>query len=223
MREEEEKREVGKILTMCKEAVRKEVEEVKNKYEEMVSEKDRRINELQRELEEEINGRRKEYEEIRMEIVEQRKLMKSLHMQKEKMKEDMNRKIENERKKTDTDSKNWRKVEEIVRFERRRTIDEVGRIWLEIEGIKEEREMEKIQNEKEGKEKEEHEKAKQEQLEELRKERSKDLDDFVRKDEWMESKGKMWEQHLIVRRSLCVLCELWQPGLVKTLELWKPG
>ena len=58
-REKEEKREVGKILSMCKEAVRKEVEEVKNKYEEMVSEKDRRINELQRELEEEINGRRK--------------------------------------------------------------------------------------------------------------------------------------------------------------------
>ena len=76
------------------------------------------------------------------------------------MEEEMNRKIEDERKKTETDSKNWRKVEEIVRFERRRTIDEVGRIWLEIEGIKEEREMEKIQNEKDGKEKEEREKSK---------------------------------------------------------------
>ena len=61
------------------------------------------------------------------------------------MEDEKNRKIEKERKKTDTDSKNWRKVEEIVRFERRRTIDEVGRTLLEVEGIKEERVLEKIQ------------------------------------------------------------------------------
>ena len=133
-------------------------------------------------------------------------------------------KIVNERKKTDTDSKNWRKVEEIVRFERRRTIDEVGRIWVEVEGIKEERGIEKSQKEKEGKEKEEHEKTIKEQFDELRKERSKDLDDYVRKGEWMESKGKMWEQHLNVRRALCALSELWQPGLAEKLgELWQPG
>ena len=54
----------------------------------------------------------------------------------------------------------------------------------------------------------EYEKAREKQLEEIRKERSSELDDFVRKSEWKESKAKLWEEHKIVRTVLCALCEL---------------
>ena len=45
----------------------------------------------------------------------------------------MNRKIENERKQTDTDSSIWSKLEEIVRYERRRNKEDVGKIWMNLE------------------------------------------------------------------------------------------
>ena len=63
-----------------------------------------------------------------------------------------------------------------------------------MKGIKEERTKEKILKEEEGEKIEkEREITRQKQLEEIRKERSRELEDFVRKGEWMESKGKMWE------------------------------
>ena len=85
-REKEIEREVSRISSVFKETAKKEIEEVTTKWKEIVSEKDRRITELERGLEEEIN-RRNEREEIRKEILEQKKIMKSLQVQKENMEE----------------------------------------------------------------------------------------------------------------------------------------
>jgi len=197
-RESEEKdveRRIGGILSVIKEAVVKELEEVTNKWKEVVLEKDKIIAVLQKELEEEINGRRSECEEIRKEMIEQRKLIEEeVEKERQKIDEEVNKRIENERNKTEIYAKNWRKVEEIVGYDRRRNKEEVVKIWLEMKGIKEERTREKILKEEEGEKIEkEREITRQKQLEEIRKERSRELEDFVRKGEWMESKGKMWE------------------------------
>ena len=190
------------LLAIIKEAARKELEEVGNKWKEIVSEKDRRISELQKEVEEEVNGRRRECEEIRRDMTEQRKIMEDMQVQKKRMEEEMNRKIENESEKAETDSRNWRKVEEMVKYERRRNKEEVGKIRIEVEVIKEEKVREKIQKEKEGKEKE---KEREEAI-------LKQLEDFVRKNEWEESKMKLWEKYESVRQLLCALRELFQNG-----------
>ena len=160
-----------------------------------MSEKDKIITVLQKELEEEINNRRSECKEIRKEMLEQRKITEEEVEKKMKKKdEEVTKRIDNERKKTEIYAKNWRKVEEILRYEKRRNKEEVGKMWVEMEGIKEVRARDKIQKEEEGKKIEkEREITRQKQLEEIRKERSREMEDFVRKGEWMESKGKMWE------------------------------
>ena len=94
-------------------------------------------------------------DEIRKEMLEQRKIMEEeVGKKRKKMEEEVNKKIENERKKTETDSKNWRKVEEIVRYERRSNKEEVGKIWIELEGVEEMMGRERILKEKERKENE---------------------------------------------------------------------
>ena len=78
---------------------------------------------------------------------------------------------------------------------------------MEVEEIKEVEVREKIQKEKEEGEKQ---KEREEAI-------LKQLEDFVRKNEWEESKMKLWEKFESVRQLLCALREYFQSGY------WQPG
>ena len=68
---------------------------------------------------------------------------------KKRMEEEINRKIENEKKETETDSRNWMKLEEIVIYERRRYKEDVGNIGMELEEIKDAKVMSEVISNKE--------------------------------------------------------------------------
>ena len=148
---------------------------------------------VQKELDEEKNGRRSELEDIRKEMNDK------LHVQKKVIVEEVDKKIDDEK-----ESKNGRIEGDVARKERKKIKDEVGKIWIALEGIQEIMRKEKLLKEKAREEKEkEWEKVWQKPLEDERKVRSGELEDFVRKTEWNESMEDAYETIKDLRGAVC--------------------